>query len=149
MNRLRLARDAFKNMMRAAARDPLWAFLALITMPFRIWKRLLGFMFILFNVTFVISILKTSMSRKTPVRLPTLLCSTNQEWRERRIVEVHGSQRHRMFQNEFVEISIEGDRPWNRLSELVWIRQRAFFNCMASMPKSSRCFAGNYLGGIW
>ncbi|MGV2111942.1 type IV secretory system conjugative DNA transfer family protein, partial [Agrobacterium salinitolerans] len=54
MNRLRLSRDAFKNMMRAAARDPLWAFLALITMPFRIWKRLLGFMFILFNVTFVI-----------------------------------------------------------------------------------------------
>jgi type IV secretion system protein VirD4 len=54
MNRLRLSRDAFKNMMRAAARDPLWAFLALIAMPFRIWKRLLGFMFILFNVTFVI-----------------------------------------------------------------------------------------------
>ena len=54
MNRLRLSRDAFKNMMRAAARDPLWAFLALITMPFRIWKRLLGFMFILFIVTFVI-----------------------------------------------------------------------------------------------
>lgn len=54
MNRLRLSRDAFKNMMRAAARDPLWAFLALITMPFRIWKRLLGFMFILFNVNFVI-----------------------------------------------------------------------------------------------
>ncbi len=54
MNRLRLSREAFKNMMRAAARDPLWAFLALITMPFRIWKRLLGFMFILFNVTFVI-----------------------------------------------------------------------------------------------
>ncbi len=54
MNRLRLARDAFKNMMRAAARDPLWAFLALIAMPFRIWKRLLGFMFILFIVTFVI-----------------------------------------------------------------------------------------------
>ncbi|MDA5641557.1 type IV secretory system conjugative DNA transfer family protein, partial [Agrobacterium sp. ST15.13.013] len=41
-------------MMRAVARDPLWAFLALIAMPFRIWKRLLGFMFILFNVTFVI-----------------------------------------------------------------------------------------------
>ncbi len=54
MNRIRLARDAFKNMMRAAARDPLWAFLALIAMPFRIWKPLLGFMFILFIVTFVI-----------------------------------------------------------------------------------------------
>lgn len=54
MNRSRLARDAFKNMMTAAVRDPLWAFLALIAMPFRIWKRLLGFMFILFIVTFVI-----------------------------------------------------------------------------------------------
>lgn len=54
MNRLRLAWAAFKNMLRAAARDPLWAVLALITMPFRIWKPLLGFMFILFNVTFVI-----------------------------------------------------------------------------------------------
>lgn len=41
-------------MMRAAARDPLLAFLSLISMPFRIWKRLLGFMFILFNFTFVI-----------------------------------------------------------------------------------------------
>lgn len=54
MSRLRLAREAFKNMMRAAARDPLWAVLALLAMPFRIWKQLLGFMFILFNVTFVI-----------------------------------------------------------------------------------------------
>jgi type IV secretion system protein VirD4 len=41
-------------MMRAAARDPLWAFLTLIAMPFRIWKRLLGFFFILIIVTFVI-----------------------------------------------------------------------------------------------
>ena len=54
MNRSRLARGAFKNMMRAAARDPLWAFLALIAMPFRIWKRLLGFMFVVFIVTFEI-----------------------------------------------------------------------------------------------
>ncbi|NRF10342.1 hypothetical protein [Agrobacterium pusense] len=38
MSRLRLARAAFKNMMRAAARDPLWAVLALLAMPFRIWK---------------------------------------------------------------------------------------------------------------
>ncbi len=35
-------------------RDPLWAFLALTAMPFRIWKRLLGFMFILLIVTFVV-----------------------------------------------------------------------------------------------
>lgn len=54
MNRLRLVRDAFKNMMRAAARDPLWAFLAFIAMPFRIWKPLLGFVVTLIIVTFVI-----------------------------------------------------------------------------------------------
>ncbi|MGP4668605.1 hypothetical protein [Agrobacterium pusense] len=54
MNRLRLARAAFKNMMRAAARDPLWAVLALLAMPFRIWKPLLGFLFILIILTFVI-----------------------------------------------------------------------------------------------
>lgn len=45
-------------------------------------------------------------------------------------VEVDGSQRHQMCQNEFVEISIEGDRPWNRLPELVWIRKSAFSSCM-------------------
>ena len=32
----RLAWIAFKNMMRTAARDPIWAFLNLIGMPFRI-----------------------------------------------------------------------------------------------------------------
>ncbi|WP_352842933.1 ATP-binding protein [Mesorhizobium sp. M0933] len=36
-----------------------------------------------------------------------------------------------MCQNEFVDSSIEGDRPRKRLSELVSTRQRAFSNCMA------------------
>ncbi len=54
MTRIRLAWAAFKNMMRAAAQDPLWAVLALLAMPFRIWKQFAGFLFILFNVTFVI-----------------------------------------------------------------------------------------------
>ena len=35
MNQARLAWAAFKNMLRAAARDPLWAFVALVTGPFR------------------------------------------------------------------------------------------------------------------
>jgi len=35
MNNFRLAWAAFKNMMRAATRDPLWAFVALVTGPFR------------------------------------------------------------------------------------------------------------------
>ncbi|EYR82470.1 type IV secretory system conjugative DNA transfer family protein [Shinella sp. DD12] len=54
MNQARLAWAAFKNMLRAAARDPLWAFLSLIAMPFRVWKPLLGLLFILIIVTFII-----------------------------------------------------------------------------------------------
>ena len=47
MNQATLAWAAFKNMMRQAARDPLWAFLSLLALPFRIWKPLLGLLFIL------------------------------------------------------------------------------------------------------
>lgn len=35
MNNFSLAWAALKNMLRAAARDPLWAFVALVTGPFR------------------------------------------------------------------------------------------------------------------
>lgn len=56
MNQARLAWAAFKNMLRAAARDPLWAFIALIGLPFRIWKPLLGLLFLLIIVTFIIGI---------------------------------------------------------------------------------------------
>lgn len=54
MNQSRLAWAAFKNMLRAAARDPLWAFVALIGLPFRIWKPLLGLLFILIIALFLI-----------------------------------------------------------------------------------------------
>ena len=54
MNQARLAWAAFKNMLRAAARDPLWAFVALIGLPFRIWKPLLGLLFILIIALFLI-----------------------------------------------------------------------------------------------
>lgn len=54
MNQARLAWAAFKNMMRAAARDPIWAFVALLGLPFRVWKPLLGLLFILIIATFVI-----------------------------------------------------------------------------------------------
>ena len=54
MKQARLAWAAFKNMLRAAARDPLWAFIALIGLPFRIWKPLLGLLFLLILVTFTI-----------------------------------------------------------------------------------------------
>jgi len=56
MIRARLAWAAFKNMMRAAARDPIWAFVNLIGMPFRIWKPLLQTFFILFLVLFIVGL---------------------------------------------------------------------------------------------
>jgi type IV secretion system protein VirD4 len=56
MNQATLAWTAFKNMLRAAARDPLWAFLSLIAMPFRVWKPLLQSFFILFIVLFVVGL---------------------------------------------------------------------------------------------
>ena len=54
MSQARLAWGAFKNMMRQAARDPLWAFVALLAAPFRIWKPLLGLLFLLVIVLFVL-----------------------------------------------------------------------------------------------
>ena len=54
MNQARFAWAAFKNMLRAAARDPLWAFVALISLPFRIWQGLLKVLFILMVALFVV-----------------------------------------------------------------------------------------------
>ncbi|MDZ7875644.1 MAG: type IV secretory system conjugative DNA transfer family protein [Rhizobium sp.] len=54
MIRAKLAWAAFKNMLRAAARDPLWAFVSLLTAPFRIWKPLLGVIFLLVMALFVV-----------------------------------------------------------------------------------------------
>ena len=47
---------AFKNMLRAAIRNPLWAFLSLIAAPFRVWKPLLQSFFILFVILFVVGL---------------------------------------------------------------------------------------------
>ncbi len=47
MNQTTLAWAAFKNMLRTAIHNPLWAFLSLIAMPFRVWKPLLQSFFIL------------------------------------------------------------------------------------------------------
>lgn len=52
MRQATLAWAAIRNMMRTAARDPLWAFVALIGLTFRIWKPLLGLIIILVAVTF-------------------------------------------------------------------------------------------------
>lgn len=54
MSRATLAWAAFKNMLRTAARDPLWAFVSLLTAPFKIWKPLLGVLFILIMALFVV-----------------------------------------------------------------------------------------------
>lgn len=54
MSRATLTWAAFKNMLRAAARDPLWAFVSLLTAPFRIWKPLLGVLFLLVMALFVV-----------------------------------------------------------------------------------------------
>lgn len=54
MSQATLAWAALKNMVRAAARDPLWAFVALLSAPFRIWKPLLGVLFFLIIALFVI-----------------------------------------------------------------------------------------------
>lgn len=54
MNRATLAWGAFKNMLRAAAHDPVWAFVSLITLPFRIWQTLLRLLFILIAALFVV-----------------------------------------------------------------------------------------------
>jgi hypothetical protein len=52
----RLAWTAFKNMLRAAARDRLWPFVSLSAAPFRIWKPLLGVLFILAMALFAIGL---------------------------------------------------------------------------------------------
>ena len=54
MNQATLAWTAFKNMLRAAAHDPLWAFLSLLAAPFRIWQTLLRVLFILIVALFVV-----------------------------------------------------------------------------------------------
>ncbi|NKW82732.1 type IV secretory system conjugative DNA transfer family protein [Ochrobactrum pecoris] len=56
MRQATLAWTAFQNMMRTAARDPLWALVALICLPFRIWKPLLGLIIILIAVTFTVGL---------------------------------------------------------------------------------------------
>ena len=54
MNRATLAWGAFKNMLRTAAHDPVWAFASLITLPFRIWQTVLRVLFILIVALFVV-----------------------------------------------------------------------------------------------
>ncbi|MCY1331357.1 Conjugal transfer protein TraG [compost metagenome] len=54
MNEVTLAWAAFKNMMREVARDPLWAVIALLSSPFRIWKPLLGILLFLFSALFIV-----------------------------------------------------------------------------------------------
>jgi type IV secretion system protein VirD4 len=54
MQRLQIIRTAFTNMLQAAARDPMWALIALLAAPLRLWKPLLQLMVIVFLVLLVI-----------------------------------------------------------------------------------------------
>ncbi|QVQ38710.1 type IV secretory system conjugative DNA transfer family protein (plasmid) [Pseudochrobactrum algeriensis] len=54
MMQAKLAWAAFKNMLRAAVRDPLWGIVALIGLPFRIWQTLLKVLFILIVVLYAV-----------------------------------------------------------------------------------------------
>lgn len=56
MTTAKLAWAAFRNMLRVAIHNPLWAFLSLIGMPFRVWKPLLQSFFILFVILFVVGL---------------------------------------------------------------------------------------------
>jgi len=56
MNELRIATTAFRNMMSAAARDPVWAITAIILSPFRVFKPLLQAIILLLIVTLVIGL---------------------------------------------------------------------------------------------
>ncbi|TCL62515.1 type IV secretory system conjugative DNA transfer VirD4/TraG family protein [Rhizobium sp. BK251] len=61
MNWIRLVRAAFANMMRQAARDPLWAVVALVRFPLRYAKTFIthaaGYAFVVFTVGFGIDYL--------------------------------------------------------------------------------------------
>ncbi len=73
-----------QDMVRQAARDPLSrAFVALLAAPFRIWKPLLGFLFLLVIVLFVVGFgpaasprtngLSRRLGSGSPAHLVTLL----------------------------------------------------------------------------
>ncbi|SIS92380.1 hypothetical protein SAMN05878426_11524 [Phaeovulum vinaykumarii] len=47
MNQAALAWRAFRNMLRAAARDPLGAIIAIITAPFRLWQPVAGLLILI------------------------------------------------------------------------------------------------------
>lgn len=56
MNQARLAWAAFRNMLRAAARDPLWAIIALVSAPFLLWRPVLGAAGIILLVLLVVGV---------------------------------------------------------------------------------------------
>lgn len=83
MSQATLAWAAFKNMLRAAGRDPLWAFVALISLPFRIWQGLLKALFILIVALFVIGFGGRSSSNNrasAPARFPSSRSISSRCW---------------------------------------------------------------------
>ncbi len=66
INEMRQAGRAFATMLRVAARNPLWAFLGVITAPFRIWRPLGILLSVLLVSAFAIEALGGSFCR-TPI----------------------------------------------------------------------------------
>ena len=56
MNQMTAAWRAFRNMLRAAARDPLWAIIALVSAPFLLWRPVLGAAGIILLVLLVVGV---------------------------------------------------------------------------------------------
>ena len=56
MNQATLAWTAFKNMLRAAARDPVWAISSILMSPFRAGRYLLQVGFFVFLVTLMLAV---------------------------------------------------------------------------------------------
>ena len=56
MSQMTAAWRAFRNMLRAAARDPLWAIIALVSAPFLLWRPVLGAAGIILLVLLVVGV---------------------------------------------------------------------------------------------
>ena len=74
MNQATLAWAAFKNMLRQARRDPIWAMMSIIMSPVRLFQYLLGMVIIIFIVGLVLSLLAAVIpSQLWPLRVVALV----------------------------------------------------------------------------
>ncbi|EHS50952.1 agrobacteirum virulence protein VirD4, partial [Rhizobium sp. PDO1-076] len=74
MSQLKLAGAAFKNMLRTAARDPIWAIVAVSIAPIRAFKPVFGSLSLLLIVGIVVAI--TGDLMLAPLGLPKAVTQT-------------------------------------------------------------------------